>query len=113
MSEAASPAVSDPDSYGTPNFNQAPDRPAYFSAVAAAAAYLIFWQIAPRIHTDSVGAILISTVLSLALVVWFPAEFARSVRNPKTLAISAFIAAIAVLPMRFAVLGQHPPVPWS
>ena len=55
------------------------------SFLLAACAYLLFWQIAPRIRTDSTGAVLISTVVSLSLIVWFTAQFARTFSTVKGL----------------------------
>lgn len=115
MNEAAEPMVlrasstaADPPAQPT---ERRPQTHAY--VILAAAAYLVFWQVAPRIRSDSLGAVLVSTVLSLALIVWFPAEFARVVHSRRALAYHALAAAVINLPLRFGIFGGHVLAPWS
>lgn len=75
--------------------------------------YLAFWQIAPRIRTESLGAILVSTVLGLALIVWFNAQIARGFRRPSQFAWSLLITAAAIIPLQaLSFTGKLIP-PWS
>jgi hypothetical protein len=64
--------------------------------VLVGVAYLGFWQIAPRLPTDSIGAIIVSTVISVALVIWFTAAFAHVVRRPAALALNALGAVCSI-----------------
>lgn len=84
----------------------------------AAGLYLAFWQAAPRIRTESEGAILISTLVALGLIVWFTASFARSTKSLKVLLIGLVVSALLVLPLKVMLvkvsLGTgHLYAPWS
>ncbi len=76
-------------------------------------AYLAFWQIAPRVHTESTPAVLLSTVISLALLVWFPAQVARSLRTPAVLLSSLLVSGLLVIPLKVTAALGHVPAPWS
>jgi hypothetical protein len=77
------------------------------------AAYLAFWQVAPRVRTDGIYPILVSTLISLALIVWFPARFAQTYRRPRVLAISLLVSGAAVLPLQVMGAMGRSAAPWS
>lgn len=112
MSEAAPPAASRPESSSARSTPAPPERSAGLGSVLLAVAYLGFWQIAPRLRTDSLPAILLSTVVSLALILWFTAEFARAIRAPRQLAWNALLAAAVIIPLRLLLLARHPSALW-
>lgn len=80
--------------------------------VLIACGYLAFWQIAPRIRTDAVGAMILSTVVGLALIVWFSAQFARGYREPASFALSALTAAAALVPLQLMLYTRNAVPPW-
>ncbi len=83
----------------------------WLAPAVAGAAYLIFWQVAPRVKSESLGAVLISTVLALALTVWFAASFARAESMRRALLWNLALATVINLPIR--LLGARVPAPWS
>ena len=76
------------------------------------AAYLIYWQIAPRIRDDRIGTVLISTLVSLALVVVVTGTLARGVQSTRRALALTMLAAAVVVPIRvMAAFGYMAP-PW-
>ena len=75
--------------------------------------YLGFWQIAPRVRTESLGAMLLSTILALALIVWFNAQIARGFRRPLQFFVSLVLSAAAILPLRVMYYTGDMVPPWS
>lgn len=97
---------------GNPPDNRASVQEGYaahswWPAILAAAAYPVFWQVVRRIHTDSEGAILVSTIASLAIIISFTAYFARAARSTRVLLAHAIVSAGLALPLRL-VLAGHP-----
>lgn len=91
---------------------KSPDRSGPLGAVWPIAAYLVYWQIAPRIRDDRIGTVLISTLISLALVVMLTGALGRTVRSLRGALILTLCAAAAVVPLRaMAAFGFMVP-PW-
>jgi hypothetical protein len=115
MSDGAAPSASDP----VASTSSAPAHPTpsrwsvWGPPLLIGLAYLAFWQIAPRIRTESVGAQLLSTIVSLGLIVWFNAQIARGFRQPRQFALSLAVTAIAILPLRVLNVFGHIVPPWS
>src|SRR5262245_43744038 len=63
-------------------------------------AYLALWQIAPRLRTDSEGAVVTSTLVALSISVWFAASAARVIRTGKEISANAILSGLLVIPMR-------------
>ncbi len=82
-------------------------------SITLAIAYLAFWQITPRIPVNSLGVVLLTTLMSLALAVWLPAQLARSSYAPSRLVIHLVVAALLIVPLMFAARGVGPHLPWS
>src|SRR5215468_6075096 len=61
-------------------------------------AYLALWQIAPRLRTDSEGAVVTSTLVALSISVWFAASAARVIRTGKEIAANAILSGLLVVP---------------
>ncbi|MEP6756204.1 MAG: hypothetical protein ABJA67_11940 [Chthonomonadales bacterium] len=77
--------------------------------------YLLFWQVAPRIHSVALGTVLLSTLISLALVILVAAETGRICVTTRTAVISLMISGGLILPLRFLVAAnsKFTPLPWS
>jgi hypothetical protein len=75
--------------------------------------YLLFWQIAPRIRSDALGAMLVSTVIGLSLIIWFTALFARSFRTPAALGINFLLSAAVIIPFQVMIVTGRPLPPWT
>jgi hypothetical protein len=75
--------------------------------------YLFFWQVAPRIRSDSTGAILFSTVVGLSLIIWFTALFARSFRSPAALLANFLLSAAVIVPFQVMIVTRTPMPPWT
>src|SRR5205085_1963804 len=78
-----------------------------------AIAYLLFWQVVPRIHTESEGAIVLSTLISLALLVWFTALVGRSLSTPRQVMWSLVGASLLFLPLQVMIGTGHVYLPWA
>lgn len=85
------------------------------SPFAVALIYLAYWQIAPRIPVSSIGAIAVSTIISLALGIWLPAQMGHKLRSAPGWALgNLVVAATVALPVVVAVVFRHRiPAPWS
>ncbi len=84
------------------------------SPFAVSLVYLIFYFVVPRIRYNATGAVLLSTVLSLGLVIWLTAQCARSFQNQRMLTICTVISIIAVIPFRLMLAGiVRPMPPWT
>ena len=92
-----------------------PASPGWLPALLVGLAYPLFWQIAPRIHTEAIGAIIFSTFVSLGLVIWFAAEVGRACVTTRAALISTLVSSAIILPLRVlaAVRPNHIPPPWS
>jgi hypothetical protein len=115
MSDAGPPATP-PSETSRPSDSPVPPwgRAGWAGPVLAALLYLLFWQVVLfRWLPDSLIAVLVSTVISLALVVWFPAQFARTFRHPRALALNALCAAALVMPLQVSVFIGRPLAPWN
>jgi len=113
MSDAVPPAVPHPETPSAQT-SPAPSEPsARIAPILVGFAYLAFWQIAPRLRTDSLPAILLSTIISLALIIWFTAQFARTLRTPRALALNALLAAAVIVPLRVMLGFGRVYAPWS
>src|SRR5437879_5552679 len=92
-----------------------PEQPtisSWLGPALAAATYLVYWQIAPRIRTDSVGAVAVSTLFSLGLIVWFTASLARMARSIRSLLIGGLISGTLVIPFKIMLGMGHLYPPW-
>lgn len=78
-------------------------------------AYLAFWQIAPRIPTGSIGAVIVSTVIALVLAIWLPARFGYNLRRSPAWAVAnAVVAAAVIVPLQVMVVTRHRIIlPWE
>jgi hypothetical protein len=76
-------------------------------------AYLCFWQIVPRIQTESNGAILFSTLVALGIIIWFNAQIARGFQRPWQFAASLLITAACIIPLQIMSYLGKPVAPWS
>jgi hypothetical protein len=91
-------------------------RPAFIlSPFLVALIYLAYWQIVPRVPASSIGAIAFSTVLSLALGIWLPAQLGYKLReSPKLAAANLAAATLVALPIiGMALLRGRIVFPWS
>src|SRR5438270_450154 len=79
----------------------------------AAFLYLAFWQIVPRIRTESEGAVIISTLFSLGLIVWFTASLARSAHSLKVLLMGLVVTGLLVLPLKIMLGTNRMHAPWT
>jgi len=86
--------------------------PQWTRPLLPAAAYLAVWQVAPRLRTESVGAFLFATLLSLALIIWFVAAFARTVHSPRALWLNLLASGALVVPLRVALVAGNPAARW-
>ncbi len=102
MNRPSEPAMPTPGSQSG-NTNARPVWP----AVLSAGAYFLFWQVVRHLHTDSEGAVLLSTVASLAIVITFTAEFARAVSSRRAIVLHIAISGALALPVRL-ILAGHP-----
>ncbi|MGC8666519.1 MAG: hypothetical protein ACP5VE_00185 [Chthonomonadales bacterium] len=82
-------------------------RASWWPAILAAAAYPLFWQVVRRIHTDSEGAVLLSTVASLAIIITFTAQFARAIPSGRVLVMHILMSSGIAIPVRLLLAG-HP-----
>jgi hypothetical protein len=64
------------------------------------AAYLGFYLVARSVRSESVGAVLTTTVVSLGLIIWFAARLSRSIATPRAALWSALAAAAIILPLK-------------
>src|SRR5262245_21657693 len=85
----------------------------WYPPVFAALTYLAFWQIAPRIRTESMGAVVISTVFPLSVIVWCTAARARSRPTLRFLLVGAVISGSLVLPFKSMLGAGRVLVPWG
>ncbi len=83
------------------------------SAAIYSIAYLLFWQVAPRVRDERLVTVIVATILSLVLVVLVTASAARAMRSvPSALGIAA-VSAACILPLRVLyAMGTLVP-PWS
>src|SRR2546421_9198011 len=82
-------------------------RPVWVAPALLATAYLAYWQIAPRIRAESEGAVVVSTMIALALVVWFTAAFARSVRSTRGVLANVLASALVSVPIIVIILANR------
>lgn len=82
-------------------------------ALLVSAAYIGLWTFAPRIRTESLVPVLATTVLSLALIIWLPAQYAHGSRRVRTLLAHALLAGLLIVPLRLGLVMGRPVVPWS
>jgi hypothetical protein len=87
--------------------------PGWAATLLIGLGYLLFWQITLRMRTDSLGAILTSTIIALGIILWFAARFARSFRTPTALVINSLVAAATIIPLQVAVVTGRPLYPWA
>ena len=80
--------------------------------LVVAALCLLFSQIAPRIHAESVYTFLISSVLYMVLIVWFAASLGRALDSRRRIIISGVLAALIAIPFRAMVVRHVPPGLW-
>lgn len=92
----------------TPARPQAPGGGGWAAPFGAGALYLVFCYVAPRVRTNSTGAMLVSTILSLALVICFAALLARQLRTPRTILVSGILAAVIAIPLRVLLISGSP-----
>src|SRR5579871_490458 len=85
----------------SPFASLASPRYAWALPLLIALAYLIFYQVVLRLP-GSVGAQITSTLISLGLLVWLAAQFARTIRTPGVLLLH--LLAALLLFVLFAVL---------
>src|SRR5436309_1220864 len=78
----------------------------------AAAAYLVYWQVVPRLYWQSVGAILASTVVALTLTVVLASETARSLVSTRAILFSTIIALVCYGPIAVMYALHKPIIPW-
>jgi hypothetical protein len=75
---------------------------------------LLFWQVTIRLGFDSLGAVLLATVVNLGLILWFVCQFARSIRSTRSALAWIFVAALLTIPPRILFGLRMPiPPPWS
>lgn len=110
MSDAAPPVTTAESASAAPATT---DRPGWVGPVAVAIVWLAFWQVAPRLRADSVGAVIISTVVSLSLIVWFVAQVARALRTARAIVLNGILAAGFVLPLRIMAGSGRIIAPWN
>jgi hypothetical protein len=86
-----------------------------FPPLFVALIYLAFWQIAPRIPLSSIGAVAVSTIISLALGIWLPAQLGYKLRDSPKMALANLGCTVLVaMPiMAMAVLRHRIVFPWS
>jgi hypothetical protein len=89
------------------------DRPSTIRPILIGLAYLALWQVAPRLRTDSEGAVLTSTLLALAISVWFAASAARAIQTTKEIAANAILSGMLVIPMRAFAGARMGVPPWN
>jgi hypothetical protein len=76
------------------------------------AAYLAFWQVAPRIRDDRMGTVVASTLASLFLVVLVTGALGREVRTVRAALALTAVAAAVVVPLRFMAASGVIWAPW-
>ena len=74
----------------------------------AAALCIAYWQIAPRIRAESLLSFLLSSVLYMALIVWFAASLGRALSSPRRILMSGIAAALIAVPFRILVVQRVP-----
>ncbi len=79
--------------------------------VLAAAAYLLYWQIVPRL-SGSIGSVLFSTVIALTLTVVLTAEIARSLQTSRAVLVSTLFALGMYGPIALMYALRRPIQPW-
>src|SRR5579871_4604834 len=92
MSDTPPPGPPSSTSDGPPPFaSLASSRYAWRLPLLITLAYLVFYQVVLRLP-GSVGAQITSTLISLGLLVWLAAQFARTVRAPGALLLHLLAA---------------------
>lgn len=96
-------------------------RPAHHTATAVwrtavllALAYLVFWQVAPRIRSEHLFTVIVGTLVSLVLVVYVTAAVARALLSWRAVAVVLVISAVTVVPLKllYATGSLVPPWTW-
>ncbi|NUQ70141.1 MAG: hypothetical protein HUU17_04900 [Chthonomonadales bacterium] len=97
----------------SPNQPDSSNRPVR-SAIPSVAliAYMVFWQIAPRIREERLWLVLLSTVLSLALSVWVAAAVAARLQRVQSALILTLGCAALVIPLRIMFAAGRLVTPW-
>lgn len=116
MSDGDSPSAPETDAptpNPTPETSRASGRSVWVPPLFIGVCYLAFWQIAPRIRTESLGAVLISTLLALSILIWLNAQMARGWRRPGQLLLSLVISGLIVVPFQILLFLDKPMAPWS
>lgn len=80
-------------------------------AVGACAAYLILLQAAMRINTDSITAVVVSTLVFLAALIWLSSALARAMLTRRAVLLNLAVSGVIIVPLRvmFALGRVYPP----
>jgi hypothetical protein len=119
MSDAAPPAASPSESQLPPAPTAASVKTGWLPPLLIAGAFLAFYQLSMSLRSNSLGAVLTTTVISLGLLIWYTASLARSLATPQSAIMSALVAAVVILPLRMMFILvqrraiQHVLPPWS
>lgn len=100
------------DAGGTPGGRAGTSPSSWGVPALAALAFLLFWQIAPRVRVDGVAMVLASTVVSLALVIWLTAHLALALRTVRSLVLSVLVSGGLVVPLLTMFALRRPVAPW-
>ncbi len=85
----------------------------WLAPAVAGIAYLIYWQVVPRMRTESMGAVILSTLFSLGLIVWYTASLARTVKSLRVLILCGFVCGIIVIPLKIMLGKGSVYGPWT
>jgi hypothetical protein len=84
----------------------------WLAPALAGLAYLVYWQVVPRLRTESMGAVTLSTLFSLGLIVWYTASLARTVKSLRVLVICGFVCGMIVIPLKIMLSKGNVLGPW-
>lgn len=103
--------IPDADAIENAPADAAPDSRSWTAPASVGLAYFVFYQIAFRLP-DGIFLILLSTVVSLGLAIWFTALAARTLRTAPTAALNLVAAFAIVIPIRLLSALHHPAAFW-
>ncbi len=92
--------------------DEAPVDRAPWGAIWPVAAYLIYWQVAPRIRDDRIGTVILSTLVSLTLVIVATGTLGRTIRSVRGALVLTLVAAAVIVPIRLMAAFGHMLPPW-
>jgi len=103
----------------SPNMNEPKSKSGWLTAfkqpLIIGLIYLAFWQIAPRIPTASIGAIIVSTMVALALAIWLPARLGYNMRlSTSGVLVSVLLSGTVIIPAQIMIVtGHRLSPPWT